>query len=49
MDQPFNATQVMQRKAGVWIPRKHYTARRAEKALKALSSTPTYQEHARKI
>jgi len=49
MDQPFNAAQVVQRKAGLWIPRKRYTARRAEKALKALLSTPTYQEHARKI
>jgi rhamnosyltransferase subunit B len=49
MDQPFNAAQVVQRKAGLWIPRKRYTSRRAEKALKALLSTPTYQEHARKI
>ncbi len=49
MDQPFNAAQVVQCKAGMWIPRKRYTARRAEKALKALLSTPTYQEHARKI
>ena len=49
MDQPFNAAQVVQRKAGLWIPRKRYTARRAEKALKALLCTPTYQEHARKI
>ena len=49
MDQPFNAAQVVQRKAGVWIPRKRYTARRAEQALKALLFTPTYKEHARKI
>ena len=49
MDQPFNAAQVVQRKAGVWIPRKRYTARRAEKALKGLLSTPTSQEHVRKI
>jgi rhamnosyltransferase subunit B len=49
MDQPFNAAQVVQRKAGVWISRKRYTARRAEQALKALLSTPTYQEQARKI
>ena len=49
MDQPFNAAQVVQRKAGLWIPRKRYTARRAERALKALFCTPTYHEHARKI
>jgi rhamnosyltransferase subunit B len=49
MDQPFNAAQVMQRKAGVWIPRKRYTARRVEQALKALLCIPTYQEQARKI
>jgi rhamnosyltransferase subunit B len=49
MDQPFNAAQVEHRKAGLWIPRKRYTARRTEKALKALLSTPTYQEHTRKI
>ncbi len=49
MDQPFNAAQVVQRKAGVWIPRKHYTTRRAEQALKALLFTPTYVEHVREI
>ena len=49
VDQPFNAAQVVQRKAGLWISRKHYTARRAEQALKALLCTPTYQEHARKL
>jgi len=49
MDQPFNAAQVMQRKAGLWIPRKRYTVRRAEQALRALLFTPTYQEQARKI
>jgi hypothetical protein len=36
MDQPFNAAQVVQRQAGLWIPRKRYTVRRAEQALKAL-------------
>jgi rhamnosyltransferase subunit B len=49
MDQPFNAAQVMKRKAGLWIPRKHYTVRRAGQALRALLYTPTYQEQARKI
>ncbi len=49
MDQPFNAAQVGQRKAGLWIPRKGYTARRAEQALKALLFTPTYKEHVCKI
>lgn len=49
LDQPFNAALVVQRKAGVWIPRKHYTIRRAEQALKALLCTPTYREQARKI
>jgi UDP:flavonoid glycosyltransferase YjiC (YdhE family) len=49
MDQPFNAAQVMERKAGLWIPRKRYTVRRAGQALKTLLFTPTYQEHARKI
>src|SRR5205085_947272 len=49
MDQPFNAAQVLQRKAGLWIPRKHYTIRRAEQALKALLCTPTYVEHVREI
>jgi UDP:flavonoid glycosyltransferase YjiC (YdhE family) len=49
MDQPFNAAQVVQCKAGLWIPRKRYTVGRAEKALKALLSTPIYQESAREI
>jgi len=49
MDQPFNAAQVMQRKAGLWIPRKRYTVRRAGQALRALLYTPTYQEQARKM
>jgi rhamnosyltransferase subunit B len=49
MDQPFNAAQVVQRQAGLWIPRKRYTVRRAEQALKALLCTPTYQEQSRKI
>lgn len=49
MDQPFNAARAMQCKAGVWIPRKRYTARRAEKYLKALLCPPTYQEHARTL
>jgi rhamnosyltransferase subunit B len=49
LDQPFNAAQVVQRKAGLWIPRKHYTTRRAEHALKALLSTPDYGKRAREI
>jgi rhamnosyltransferase subunit B len=49
VDQPFNAAQVVQRKAGLWIPRKHYTTRRAEHALKALLSTPIYGKRAREI
>ncbi|HEV2581001.1 MAG TPA: glycosyltransferase [Ktedonobacteraceae bacterium] len=49
IDQPFNAAQVVQRKAGLWIPRKRYTARRAEQALRALLFTPTYKDHTRKI
>src|SRR5260221_1366360 len=49
VDQPFNAAQVVQRKVGLWIPRKHYTTRRAEHALKALLSTPDYRKRAREI
>lgn len=49
VDQPFNAAQLVQRKAGLWIPRKRYTAMRAEHALKALLDTPTYREQTRKI
>jgi rhamnosyltransferase subunit B len=49
LDQPFNAAQVVQRKAGLWIPRKHYTKRRAEQALKALLSTPTYRKRVQAI
>jgi len=49
VDQPFNAAQVVQRKAGLWILRKHYTIRRAEQALKALLFTPTYRERVREI
>ncbi len=49
IDQPFNTAQVVQRKAGVWIPRKHYTTRRAEHALTALLFTPTYRKHVREI
>jgi UDP:flavonoid glycosyltransferase YjiC (YdhE family) len=49
IDQPFNAAQVVQRKVGLWIPRKHYTTRRAEHALKALLSTPDYRKRARAI
>jgi rhamnosyltransferase subunit B len=49
MDQPFNAAQVVQRKAGLWIPRKRYTTRRAEQALKALLSTPIYKRRACEI
>jgi len=47
--QDINAAQFMQRKAGLWIPRKRYTARRVERALKALLCTPTYKEHVRDI
>ena len=49
VDQPFNAAQVVQRKAGRWIPRKHYTMRRAEHALKALLTTPDYGKRVREI
>jgi rhamnosyltransferase subunit B len=49
IDQPFNAAQVVQRKAGLWIPRKRYTTRRAEQALNALLSTPTYGKRVREI
>src|SRR5438105_505507 len=49
VDQPFNAAQVLQRKAGLWIPRKHYTLKRAEQALKTLLHTPTYREHVQEI
>lgn len=49
IDQPFNAAQVVQRKAGLSIPRKHYTTRRAEHAVKALLSTQEYGESARAI
>lgn len=49
MDQPFNAAQVVQRKVGLCVRRKHYTTRRAEQALKALLSTPTYGKCVREI
>ncbi|MBO0777327.1 MAG: glycosyltransferase family 1 protein [Ktedonobacteraceae bacterium] len=49
MDQPFNAAQMVQRQAGLWIPRKQYTTRRAERALNRLLSTPAYQERMREI
>jgi len=49
VDQPFNAAQVVQRKAGLWISRKHYTTRRAEQALKTLLSTSTYGKRVREI
>ena len=49
LDQPFNAAQVAQRKVGLWIPRKRFTTRRAEQALKALLWTPTYAQNAREI
>jgi UDP:flavonoid glycosyltransferase YjiC (YdhE family) len=49
MDQPFNAVQLAQRKAGLWIPRKRYTIERASPALHALLDSPTYREQARKI
>jgi len=49
VDQPFNAAQVVQRKAGRWIPRKHYSMRLAEHALKALLTTPDYGKRVREI
>ncbi|TMD78157.1 MAG: glycosyltransferase family 1 protein [Chloroflexi bacterium] len=49
VDQPFNAAQVVQRKAGLWIPRKHYTTKRAEHALKAHLSTPDYGKRTREM
>ena len=49
VDQPFNAAQVVQGKAGLWIPRKHFTMRRAEHALKALLSTPDYGKRTREM
>ena len=49
MDQPFNAAQVVQRQAGLWISRKRYTLSRAEQTLKALLCTSIYQDQARKI
>ena len=49
MDQPFNAAQVAQCKAGIWIARKHYTRKRAEQALRALISTPMYGQRMREI
>jgi len=49
LDQPFNAAQVVQRQAGVWIPRKQYTTKRAERALNMLLSMPTYKERMREI
>lgn len=49
MDQPFNAAQVVQRKAGLWIPRKRYTARRVEQALRALLTTPLYREQTKRL
>ncbi len=49
MDQPFNAAQVVQRKAGLWIARKRYSIERAGKALRALLEKPTYRERARKM
>jgi UDP:flavonoid glycosyltransferase YjiC (YdhE family) len=39
----------VQCKAGLWISRKRYTARRAEQALKKLLDTPIYKERACKI
>jgi UDP:flavonoid glycosyltransferase YjiC (YdhE family) len=49
LDQPFNATQVVQRKAGLCIPRKRYTTRRAEQALQALLSEPIYRKSVQEI
>jgi UDP:flavonoid glycosyltransferase YjiC (YdhE family) len=49
LDQPFNAAQVVQRKVGLWIQRKHYTTRRAGQALKTLLSTPIYVQNAREM
>lgn len=49
LDQPFNAAQIVQRKVGLWIPRKHFTTRRAEQALKALLSRPIFTQNAREI
>ena len=49
MDQPSNAAQVVQRKAGLWIARKRYTIERAGQALRALLETPIYREQARKM
>jgi len=49
MDQRFNAGLVVQRQVGLWIPRKHYTARAAQQALKALLAPSIYQEQARKL
>lgn len=46
VDQPFNAAQVVQRKVGLWIPRKRYTTRRAVPALQSLLSTPIYAKRA---
>jgi rhamnosyltransferase subunit B len=49
VDQPFNAAQVVQRKAGLWIPRKHYTRKRAVQALRALLTMPTYRKSLQEI
>jgi rhamnosyltransferase subunit B len=49
LDQPFNAAQIVQRQAGLWIPRKQYTTKRAERALNRLLSLPIYKERMREI
>jgi rhamnosyltransferase subunit B len=49
MDQRFNAALVVQRQAGLWLPRRRYTARRAVQALKTLLSSAIYREQTRKL
>ena len=49
VDQPFNAAQVVQCKAGLWIPRNHYTRKLAEQALRALLTSPTYRKSLQEI
>lgn len=49
LDQPFNAAQIVQRQAGLWIPRKQYTTKRAERALNKLLSLSIYKERMREI
>jgi rhamnosyltransferase subunit B len=49
LDQPFNAAQIVQRKAGLWISRKHYTIKRAEEALMELLFAPNSSKPVRAI